>query len=58
MRIEIKHAYGIIEITVPENDYMKHIRKFLKRFGLEGLPVREILKTGRKVIIDMEGGRK
>lgn len=54
MRIQITNNNGIVEITVPEKDHLEHIRKFLKKYSLEG-PVREILKDGRKEIIDMEG---
>lgn len=54
MRVQIIHNYGTVEITVPDHGYLEHIRKFLKKYSLEG-PVREILKDGRKELIKMEG---
>ncbi len=62
MRVEIKHSYGLVEITVPEKNYLKYIREFLKKYGLESGSVREILKDGRKINIPWsdiyEGGMK
>lgn len=61
MRIEIKHNYGRVEITVEDKDYLMQIREFMDKYSLEG-PVWEITPGSKKIKIPWtdiyEGGMK
>ncbi len=54
MRIEIKDWSGCLEVDIPDENHLLHIRKLLEQIGRQDATVKEVRENGDRVRIDMK----